>query len=79
MSNVIQDIALKKLRPHNIDAEQYVLGACLKSKDVFARALEIIEESDFYKSGHRKIFQVLSLMIASAMKQKTSRELLKIT
>ena len=59
MADAIQDIALKKLRPNNIEAEQYVLGACLKSKDVFARALEVIEENDFYKSSHKKIFQVL--------------------
>ena len=59
MVNLIQDIALKKLRPHNVEAEQYVLGSCLKSKEVFSRALEFIEENDFYKTAHKKIFQVL--------------------
>ncbi len=59
MSEAIQGIALKKLRPHNLEAEQYVLGACLKSKDVFARALEIIEEDDFYKTAHKKVFQAM--------------------
>ena len=54
MVDAIQDISLKKLRPNNIEAEQYVLGACLKSKDVFAKALEIIDEDDFYKSTHKK-------------------------
>ena len=57
MAEVIQNISLKKLRPHNLEAEQYVLGACLKSKDVFARALEIVEENDFYKTANKKIFQ----------------------
>ena len=59
MAEAIQDISLKRLRPHNLEAEQYVLGACLKSKDGFARALEIVEESDFYKTANKKVFQAM--------------------
>ena len=57
MVEAIQDISLKRLRPHNLEAEQYVLGACIKSKEVFVRALEIIEENDFYKTANKKVFQ----------------------
>ena len=43
------DISLRKLPPHDDDAEQYVLGACLHGIDPFAKALEAIQIEDFYK------------------------------
>lgn len=60
MPETVSDIALKKLPPHDNEAEQSVLGACLKSKEAFAKALEVINEEDFYKSIHRKIFAAMS-------------------
>lgn len=60
MPETVSDIALKKLPPHHDEAEQSVLGACLKSKEAFAKALEVINEEDFYKSIHRKIFAAMS-------------------
>ena len=59
MPDAISDISLKRLPPHNLDAEQYVLGACLRSNEVFAKALEILGSDDFYKSGHKAIFLAL--------------------
>lgn len=56
MPDVISDISLKRLPPHNLEAEQYVLGACLISNDIFARSLEVLGAEDFYKSGHKAIF-----------------------
>ena len=61
MSNV-SDISLRKLPPYNEEAEQYVLGACFGSGDAFARALEIIELDDFYKTSHRKIFSAMQFL-----------------
>ncbi len=55
----VADISLRKLPPYNEEAEQYVLGACFGSGDAFARALEIIELDDFYKTSHRKIFSAM--------------------
>jgi replicative DNA helicase len=56
MPDAIADISLKRLPPHNLEAEQYVLGACLISNDIFARALEVLGADDFYKSAHKSIF-----------------------
>ncbi len=39
-----------------------MLGACFGSGDAFARALEIIELDDFYKTGHRKIFSAMQFL-----------------
>lgn len=39
-----------------------MLGACFGSGDAFARALEIIELDDFYKTGHRKIFSAMQYL-----------------
>ncbi len=58
----VADISLRKLPPYNEEAEQYVLGACFGSGDAFARALEIIERDDFYKTGHRKIFSAMQFL-----------------
>ena len=58
----VADISLRKLPPYNEEAEQYVLGACFGSGDAFARALEIIELDDFYKTSHRKIFSAMQYM-----------------
>ncbi len=59
MPTAITDISLIKLPPYNLEAEQGVLGACLKSQDGFAKALEILSAEDFYKGAHRKIFTVM--------------------
>ena len=58
----VADISLRKLPPYNEEAEQYVLGACFGSGDAFARALEIIELDDFYKTSHRKIFSAMQFL-----------------
>ncbi len=60
MADALNEIGLRKLLPHNVEAERYVLGACLKSKDVFAKALETLDGEDFYKNSSKKIFAAMS-------------------
>lgn len=48
-----------KLPPHNIEAEQCLLGAMMLSEDAIASAIEILSASDFYQIAHRYIFQAL--------------------
>jgi replicative DNA helicase len=59
MANALTDISLNKLPPYNKEAEQSVLGACLHSEDAIAKALEVLNSEDFYKSTHKKIFSVM--------------------
>ncbi|MEE9259238.1 MAG: replicative DNA helicase [Nitrospinaceae bacterium] len=59
MPQTATDISLRKLPPYNQEAEQSVLGACFKSGEAFPRSIETIEEDDFYKSSHKKIFTAM--------------------
>ena len=56
MTQTVADISLSKLPPYNVEAEQSVLGACLKSVEAVAKALEVLKEEDFYKSSNQKTF-----------------------
>ncbi len=56
MPEAISDLALSKLPPYSMEAEQSVLAACLKSQDAIAKSLEVLSEEDFYKSSHKKIY-----------------------
>jgi replicative DNA helicase len=47
---------LEKVPPQNIEAEMAVLGSMLLNETAIHEVIEIIDESHFYKEGHRKIF-----------------------
>lgn len=42
--------------PHNIEAEQAVIGAIFLEPDQFSAATEILQPDDFYRSSHQRIF-----------------------
>lgn len=48
-----------KLPPQSIEAEQAVLGAILIDTDSILKALEVVQEDDFYRASHRKIYRVM--------------------
>lgn len=51
-----------RVPPHNLEAEESVLGACLLSREAIANVLEVVSAEDFYKPTHGVIFEaVLSL------------------
>src|SRR5436189_5586536 len=43
--------------PHNLEAEQSVLGAILLHNDAFNLAAEVIDSGDFFRDAHRRIFE----------------------
>ncbi|CAM5769889.1 replicative DNA helicase [Bosea minatitlanensis] len=49
--------------PHNIDAEQMLLGAFLKENDWFAKAGQHLKPEDFYDPVHSTIFDLMSGLI----------------
>ncbi|HTR44283.1 MAG TPA: replicative DNA helicase [Thermodesulfovibrionales bacterium] len=53
------DVALDRLPPQNLEAEQSVLGAVLLDNEAISKALEIISPEDFYRESHRKIFNTM--------------------
>ena len=56
------DIVPKESRrlPHNADAERTVLGAVLVDNSAFNSAAELLSRNDFYREGHRRIFEAMS-------------------
>ncbi len=48
-----------RIPPHNLDAEQSVLGAMMESKAAISNVVEILRDEDFYKPAHAEIFQAI--------------------
>ena len=53
--------------PHNIEAEQQLLGAILSSNDVLDRVEDLIKPDHFFDPVHREIFQLASARIAKGL------------
>ena len=50
--------------PHNIEAEQQLLGAILTNNDIYDRVAGVINESHFYDPVHARIYEVAASRIA---------------
>ena len=50
--------------PHNIEAEQQLLGAILTNNDVYDRVASVISEAHFYDPVHARIYEVAASRIA---------------
>lgn len=51
--------------PHNIDAEQSVLGAMFLSKKALSKGLELLSPEMFYLDNHSKIFECIKTLEAN--------------
>ena len=45
-----------RVPPHDLDAEESLLGAMLLSRDAIASAIECCKAEDFYKPAHAHVF-----------------------
>jgi replicative DNA helicase len=45
--------------PHNLEAEESVLGAMLLSRDAIARVVEVLDSRSFYRKIHRDIYEAI--------------------
>ncbi len=52
-------MALEKLTPQNLEAEQSLLGALLLDKDAIIRVGDIVAKDDFYADKHRVVFEAM--------------------
>lgn len=50
-------------RPHNIEAEQQLLGAILTNNDVYDRIASVLKPRHFYDPVHRRIYEVAETRI----------------
>lgn len=51
--------SIEKIAPRSEEAEMAVLGSMLLEEDAVSQAIELLEESCFYKDSHKKIFSVI--------------------
>jgi replicative DNA helicase len=74
-----------RVPPHSLEAETGVLGATLLNNEVLPRVLEVLEREDFYRTGHRILFDVMLdlyergapidlLTVTEALRQKNLTE-----
>ena len=55
----LADLLTSKIPPHSLEAERALLGAILLERESLPKAVELLKPSDFYKEGHRKIFDTM--------------------
>ncbi|HVX19059.1 MAG TPA: replicative DNA helicase [Acidimicrobiales bacterium] len=54
-----------RVPPHNLDAEESLLGAMLLSRDAVAAAAEQVAAGDFYKPAHSHLYEAITSLVAS--------------
>lgn len=55
----MSDMTMDRLPPHNLDAEQAVLGAVFYEPSVLIPVMGIIQGDDFYRGSHIRIFEAM--------------------
>lgn len=50
---------LGKIPPHDIEAEQAVIGSMLTDKDAIMSAIEVLKEDDFYREDNKMIYSAI--------------------
>ncbi|HXQ75775.1 MAG TPA: replicative DNA helicase [Acidimicrobiales bacterium] len=69
MAQALEEVRVSRLQsaggrvpPHNLDAEESLLGAMLLSRDATASAIEFCTAEDFYKPAHAHIFGAITAL-----------------
>jgi len=60
----IRRVRPERIPPHNLDAEDSVLGAMMISSDAIADVIELVKPDEFYRRANGTIFQALLSMYA---------------
>ncbi len=68
MPIIKDDIELPKQPPHNIEAEQALLGAILLNNDVLHRVTDIVEAGHFFDPLHGRIYKACARIIHSGQR-----------
>jgi replicative DNA helicase len=57
------DNALQRQVPHNIEAEQALLGAILLNNDAYHKVSDLLKPEHFFEPIHRKIYEIAEQMV----------------
>ena len=52
-----------RLPPHSVEAEQSLLGGLLIDNTGWERGGDVVNEADFYRDDHRRIFRQIARLI----------------
>jgi replicative DNA helicase len=55
-----------RVPPHNLDAEKSLLGGILLDSEAFPEVVEIVRPEEFYRDGHRKVFEAMSSLFGKS-------------
>ena len=55
----MEEALIKRVMPHNIEAEQSVIGSMLMDKEAILTSSEIISGDDFYQTAYGVIFDTV--------------------
>ena len=64
-NNLVEELSeLQQLKvpPHNIEAEQAVLGGLLLDNRAWDKIADVVDEHDFYRQDHRLIFRSIAVL-----------------
>ena len=54
-----------RTQPHNIEAEQALLGAILINNEAYHRVAEFLRPEHFYEPVHGRIFEAMARLVES--------------
>jgi len=72
-SNVVPGPTPYRSAPHNIEAEQALLGAILVNNDAFYRVSDFLEPDHLYEPLHRQVYKVTADMIRAGKRGRRLR------
>ena len=55
----MDEALIKRILPHNTEAEQSVIGSMIMNKDAIVTASEIITGEDFYQQQYGLVFDTM--------------------
>ncbi|MCK9444687.1 MAG: replicative DNA helicase [Tissierellaceae bacterium] len=55
-------MAIGRIPPHSLEAEQSVLGSMILNKEAINTSIEIIRPDDFYKEANKEIFEAIVIL-----------------
>src|SRR5437667_12647630 len=58
-----ENVPVFRAAPHNIEAEQALLGAILVNNEAFYRVSDFLEPAHFFEPLHQKIFELCATLI----------------
>ena len=55
----MKKMELGRIPPHDIEAEQAIIGSMLTDKDAVIAAVEVLQEQDFYREDNKIIYSAI--------------------